>query len=339
MRPQALLITAIALLAAAMLGGCGAPEAKRSVDARTEAIRFFGVDAAFVALADPGGSDSDQLAGAQRGLTRVPALGGFARRALGFAAGLNLAPLRPLLKDDDPNDGIAASQVAVGLEPGHPGGKMLMVVVTDRADETAQAVRRIARDGGMRPAGEKDDAQLYAGRGAAMAVRDGVVVLARSRATLRAAIGLRDGDEDAQLDEGQVNDLIRKLPEPGEIQAYVNVAGLLENDPGMAALARGAGEWTNSLTHAAISITPEGRGVKLDLVAEVDSGAAGPAGAPPVGERPQPLAITRPEVRLARASQSNAGAAFGLALERLAPLTGEASLTSGELLVVARGGG
>jgi hypothetical protein len=332
MRPPALLPAAIALLATALIAGCGASAAKRSVDARTEAIRFFPADTAFVALADPGGSDSDQLAEAQRSLTRVPALGGFAHQALGFAAGLNLAPLRPLLKDDDPNDGIAASQVATGLEPGHAAGKMLMVVVSDKSDETAQAVQRIAGDAGMKPAGEKDDAQLYAGRNAAMAVRDGVVLLADSPATLRAAIDLRDGNEDAQLDEGQVNGLLRKLPQPGEIEAYVSVAGLVQGDPGMAALAKGAGAWTDALGHAAISINPAAGGVKINVVAEIDTNA----GTPPVGEEPQPFAITRPEVRLARASLSNAGSAFGLALARLAPLAGEVSVNSGDLLVVVR---
>jgi hypothetical protein len=334
MRRPALLLTAFALLAP-VLAGCGASAAKRSVDARTEAISFFPVDTAFVALADPGGSDSDQLAEAQRGLTRVPALGGFAHQALGFAAPLDLAPLRPLLKDEDPNDGIAASQVALGLEPGPKAGRMVMVVVTDRPDEANDAVRRIAQRGGMQPAGEKDDAQLYAGRGSAMAVRDGVVVLAHDARTLRAAIALRDGNDDAQLDEGQVSDLIRKLPDPGEIQAYVSVAGLVEGDPGMAALAKGAGDWTSALGHAAVSVAPAAGGVKIDVVAEVDTNS----GTPPVGEQPVPFAITRQDVRLAPASRSNTGAAFGLALERLAPLQGEASVSSGHLLVVAQGGG
>jgi hypothetical protein len=333
MRPHAVLLAAVALLAP-VAAGCGASAAKRSVDARTEAIRFYPVDTAFVALADPGGSDSDQLAEAQRSLTRVPALGGFAHQALGFESGLDLAPLRPLLKDEDPNDGIAASQIALGLEPGPAAGRMVMVVVTDRPDETDDAARQIAQRGGMQPAGQKDDAQLYAGGGAAMAVRDGVVVLARDARTVRAAIALRDGDEDAQLDDGQVTDLIRKLPEPGEIQAYVSVAGLLDGDPGMAALARGAGDWTNALGHAAISIAPAEIGVKIYVVAEIDTSA----GPPPAGEKPVPFTITKPEVRLARASRSNTGAAFGLALERLAPLQGEASVNSNELLVVARSG-
>jgi hypothetical protein len=202
MRLRALVLAPIALFALA-LAGCGASEAKRSVDARTEAIRFFPVDTAFVALADPGGSDSDQLAEAQRSLTRVDALGGFAHQALGFASGLRLDPLRPLLKDEEPDDGIAASQVALGLEPGPGAGEMMMVVVTDRPEDADAAVRRIAGDGGMKPAGEKDDAQLYAGGGAAIAVRDGVVVLAQNPRILRAAIALRDGDDDAQLDEAE----------------------------------------------------------------------------------------------------------------------------------------
>jgi hypothetical protein len=200
-------------------------------------------------------------------------------------------------------------------------------------------VRRIADRGGMAPAGEKDDAQLYAGGGAAIAVRDGVVVLARSPRTLRAAIALRDGDDDAQLDEGPVNDLIRKLPEPGEVQAYANVDSLLADDPGMAALARGSGAWTRSLEHAALSLAPAGSGLRLDLVAEVEPGATSNGETLPVGERPARFAITPREVRLARASRSNAGAAFGLALQQLAPVRGEASISSNELLVVARSGG
>ena len=321
------------------LQGCGASEAKRSVDARTEAIRFFPVDTPFLALADPGGSDSDKLAEAQRSLTRVSALGSFTRRALGFAAALRLAPLRPLLTDDDPGDGIAASQIALGLEPGPGAGEMVMVAVTDMPEETSAAVRRIAEQGGMAPAGQKDDAQLYAGGGAAMGVRDGVVVLAHSPRTVRGAIALRDGDDDAQLDEGPVNDLIRKLPEPGEVQVYATVGGLLAGDPGMAALASGAGAWTRSLGHAALSLAPTPGGLRLDLVAEVDPGAIGGGETFPVSERPAPFTITPGEVRLARASRSSAGAAFGLALEQLAPLHGEASINSNQLVVVAESSG
>jgi hypothetical protein len=338
MRATAVLLFASGLLCLA-LQGCGASEAKRSVDARTEAIRFFAVDTPFLAVADPGGSDSDQLAEAQRGLTRIDALGSFTRRALGFASGLRLAPLRPLLTDDDPDDGIAASQIALGLEPGPAADQTVMIAVTDKPDQTAAAVQRIAAQGGLAPAGQKDDAQLYAGGGAAIAVRDGVVVLARSPRTLRAAIALRDGDDDAQLDEGPVNDLIRKLPEPGEVQAYADVGGLLASDPGMAALASGSRAWTRSLGHAALSLAPAGGGLRLDLVAEVEPGATGNGETPPVGQRPERFAITPGEVRLARASRSTAGAAFGLALEQLAPLRGEASINSGQLLVVARSGG
>jgi hypothetical protein len=216
---------------------------------------------------------------------------------------------------------------------------MVVVVVTDMPEETAAAVRRIAERGGMAPAGEKDDAQLYAGGGAAIAVRDGVVLLARSPRTLRAAIELRDGDDDAQLDEGPVNDLIRKLPEPGELQAYGDVGTLLAGDPGMAALASGSGAWTQSLGHAALSLAPAGSGLRIDLVAEVNPGTIGGGETLPVGERPAQFTITPREVRLARASRSNAGAAFGLALEQLAPLRGEASISSNELIVVARSGG
>jgi len=338
MRATAVLLAASGLLCLA-LQGCGASEAKRSVDARTEAIRFFAVDTPFLALADPGGSDSDQLAEAQRGITRIDALGSFTRRALGFAAGLRLAPLRPLLTDDDPDDGIAASQIALGLEPGPAADQTVMVVVTDKPDQTAAAVQQIAAQGGLAPAGQKDDAQLYAGHGAALAVRDGVVVLARSPRTLRAAIALRDGDDDAQLDEGPVNDLIRKLPEPGEVQAYADVGGLLGADPGMAALASGTGAWTRSLGHAALSLAPAGAGLRLYLVAEVDPGAVANGVALPVGERPMSFTITPGQVRPAGASRSSSRAPFGLALEQLAPLRGEASINSDELLVVARTGG
>jgi hypothetical protein len=117
------------------------------------------------------------------------------------------------------------------------------------------------------------------------------------------------------------------------------VAGLLDSDPGMAALAHGAGAFTRSLGHAALSITPTAAGVRLDLIAEVDPGAAGSGAAAPVGERPVRFTITRADVALARASRSNAGAAFGLALERLAPLRGEALVSSNELRVIATSGG
>jgi hypothetical protein len=107
----------------------------------------------------------------------------------------------------------------------------------------------------------------------------------------------------------------------------------------MAALAHGAGALTRSLGHAALSITPTAAGVRLDLIAEVDPGAAGSGSAPPVGERPVRFTITPADVALARASRSNAGAAFGLALERLAPLRGEALVSSNELRVIATSGG
>ena len=213
-RPVQLAIAVAAALLLASCGGSGEPGPKRAVDARTETIHFFPADEPFVAFLNTSTADRLELHRTIRGLGTIRAIRAFTGNAAGFVgrAGLDLRPLVELLTDDEPDDGIAASQAAFGLRPrGRPAEDVLVVLAGDRPDEIEAAVEEMAAGAGLDEETEFHDARIFGADGIALAVRDGVVLIGAGTAQLRAALRLRDSDQDEQLDEGQIADLLDEL--------------------------------------------------------------------------------------------------------------------------------
>src|SRR3954454_11244069 len=165
----------LAVAATALLGACGSStgQPKRTADARKEALRFFAADTPFVALVDPSpGGVSDPTATLQE-VGSNDVVSAFAANDLSFVTRQRIPTddLASLLEVSDPTLESEDSQVAVGVTPsGRPDENALVVVVTARSDETADAVREAAARAGMRRDGTYDQADIYAGKHAAMAV-------------------------------------------------------------------------------------------------------------------------------------------------------------------------
>ena len=330
---------ATALAAAVLLGSCGSgePGPKRAVDARTETIHFFPADEPFVAFLDTSTADRIELARTLRALGSVRALRAFSADAAGYVsrAGLDLRSLAELLTDDDPDDGIAASQAAIGLRPrGRPAEDVLIVLAGDQPDEIEDAVEGLADDAGLAEEAEFHHARVFIGDGAALAVRDGVVVVAEGPARLRAALRLRDSDQDEQLDEGQVADLLDELDRRPPLLAYANVEAL-EGDPGIAALELGRGAWLNSLRRAALGIEVGAARVEMNVFAEVEHEAVDRGDTLgveiPLGHRPLEAEVARGTARRLVAGELAGTSAFHDAMLAFAPFSIRATLIGNEL--------
>jgi hypothetical protein len=322
----------LALAAALLLAGCGGDgdDPKRAVDARTEALHFFPADQPFVALLDTSTADRLALARTVRALNTVPPLSSFAGSA-GFVSrsGLDLTRLTRLLGDDDMDDGVAASQAALGVKPsGRPREDVLIVLVSDRSDEVEEGVEAMAVESGLEEARRFHEARVFAGGASAVAVRDGVVLIGPDIASLRAALALRDSNQDEQLDEDQVADLLNELPAQPPLVAYADFAALEATDPGVTALALGERSWMRALRETAIGVSPEAAGVRIEVFAEVEPNE-GPA--IPVGEQPREVEVARGEADRLVSGEFAHTSAFHNAVLGLAPFLARGSVTDEEL--------
>ena len=212
-------------LATATATGCGTSEPKRAVDARTEVIRFFAVDAPAVALLRP--NPPARVAELNRAAAGIPAWTSLRDGVLEplHGAGLRRSDLARLARPRDEIEGLDAAAIALGAPtPGSlAAGSRLLVFATDQGPLLVRLLRRSADAGRLRPAGRLDEALLYRSPDAAFAARDGVLVSAPRLNDVRAAIERRDGDSDEQLDEDVVNSLFDELSIEGALLVYANL--------------------------------------------------------------------------------------------------------------------
>jgi hypothetical protein len=210
------------ILLAALLSGCGESSVKRSVDAQTEALRFFAADVPRVAIlaTDNEAGISDAAIASLSGLAPW---GGVWKRTdeLLRSSGIPPARLDELIRGSEATAGLPGSQLAMELSG---PDQSLTVLVTDRSEEMDKVFRHAAAAGGLTRSGEFDNAAIYKGRGGAFAVRDGVMLVAASTARLRTAIETRDGDRGDQLDDRNVQALLDEVPEQAPLDVYAKPA-------------------------------------------------------------------------------------------------------------------
>ena len=325
------------LLLTLTVAGCGGSGAKRSVDARVEALRFFGPDSPLVALVDTDAEAKDDRAALDASLGGLPVWDSLRRRVARSLARAGMAPdrLRALAAAAGSEGGLPGSQLAVGVETSGRRPQPLAVLVTDKAAEMSKMFEQAARSGRLSPAGELDDADLYTSRGAAFAVRDGVMLAAATPALVRVAIRTRDGDRGEQLDDRNVADLLEEVPENAPLDVYANVPGLVESDPAVAELAQPPVAWLNSLREVALAISGTPRGLRIDAFGRLDESPPADQ-APPIGQRPRISALSRHAV----AGLVGGGAAAPLSLHDLlveaAPFVVAATVDGDELRATLR---
>ena len=215
---------ALALASCAAFTACGETHAKRSVDARTEVLHFYAVDAPVVALLRP--DPAAAVAALDQAASELGSWQLLRERVTRRleAAGLDLDDLRELVRPNEEIEGIDAA--ALGLGAPTPtdlkARQSLLVLATDQADLLSDLVGAAVKAGRLQPAGELDEAHLYSNRVAAYAERDGVLVSASSMGVVRSALARRDGDSDQQLDEDQVASVLGQLNDRGPLEVYAN---------------------------------------------------------------------------------------------------------------------
>jgi hypothetical protein len=327
------------ILLSLMIAGCGGSEAKRSVDARVEALRFFGSDAPLVALLDTGPqaeADRAALAASLRGLPIWDSLRRETPRLL-HAAGIASARLRALTGTPEVEEGFAASQLAVGIGPGETRSvsPTLTVLVTDESAEMSRIFEQAADRGRLAPAGELDDARIYTSRDGAFAVRDGVMLAAATPLRLRIAIKTRDGDRADQLDDRNVEDLLEEVPEEAPLDVYANVPGLSASDPAVAELETPPAAWLKSLRDVVLAVSGTPQGLRIDAFGRLE-GSPPAEESPPLGERPRQAALSRTAVtRLVAGGAARSSPLYELLVEA-APFEAAASVDGDELRATLR---
>ncbi len=325
-------LLALLVIGVIVLAGCGSSGPKRTVDARAEALRFFPADAPLVALLDTAPEIAPRRAALAAELTGLPLWEKIRSsfRARLEAAGLPVGGLALLVRSEDPEpeDGLPVSQLAVGLAPGDPGPRVLAVLVTDQPDEMRRLFARSAATGPLRPAGREDEARLYSSPRTSFAVRDGVMLAAADLALLRTAIKRRDGNQDDQLDDGEVKSLLGELPRQEPLEAYADLAELRRDDPDAAAIAE-AEPWFRRLGKAAVSLGPRPGAPVLDLFSEIGPARGGGDALPDEGRAS--FAISPTAIRRAlRGGEPRAGRLGRLSISA-APLAAAVIVTGDEL--------
>jgi hypothetical protein len=334
MRARVASIALLALLTAAA-PGCGESGAKRSVDARTEALRFFSVDAPVVAVLHP--DPFAKVVALNAAATHVPAWTDLRDRVLGplGAAGVTPVQLGQLLRGGEDVDGTEASTLALGAATPADlrAGRQLLVLATEDSELLAKLLRDQARTGKLKPGGQLDEAKLYAGSGAAYAVRDGVLVAAPDLAAVRMAIERRDGDTDRQLDEDVVDSLFGELATQGPLLVYADLDQVRKADAGLRRLARQA-PWTAKLGPTAASADARGGAVRIEDFSKTGDSEFS-SGELPIGTEPSRFEITSSN---AVSLIPEPGPVQGL-LAGLTPLRGVATASSDEVHLEVRAGG
>ncbi len=329
MRGKAAAIT-VAVALAIVSAGCGESTPKRAVDARTEVVRFFAVNAPVVAVLHT--EPMADLVKLNRAADVTPAWAMLRNMVLGplHAAGLGRAQLARLVRTHEEIAGIESSALALGAAtPADLSGrKPLLVLATDQSDLLAQLLRHSAANGKLRRTGKLHEATLYQGHGYAYAIRDGVLVSGHRLSDVRAAIDRRDGDSDRQLDEDVVQSLFDGLTMQGPLLVYANLDDVRQGDPGLRALGRRA-PWTAMLGPTAATV----QAVRGSLQVEDFSKSTGnlTSAELPIGTEPSHFEI----------SASSAGLLLPMPgpirslLAGLAPVVGEATATSDEVRLKA----
>lgn len=325
---------ALALILCAGISACGESDAKRSVDARAEALSFYAKDAPAVALLRPQpASDVVELNRAAAELTAWQQLRGLVLGPL-HDAGLGRSRLRSLVQpSEEAVEGVDAAALTIGATTPDDlaAGLPLLVLATDQTDLLATYVDRTVAAGGLEPRGNLDDARLFQGRIASFAIRDGVLVSAPSLGLVRSAIARRDGDKDEQLDDDAVQTLFDGLDEAGPLLVYANLGFLRDADPGLESLA-GQAPWTGKLGDTAASVRGEGDAVRIDAYSKSTEGLS--PDELPLGTEPSPFQITAQSV----AVLIEPGPVRDL-LAGLAPISGEATADSDEVRLHVTVGG
>jgi hypothetical protein len=318
---------AIALLLCAVPAGCGESGPKRAVDARTEVIRFFAVDAPVVALVRTDPPDAAiALNAAADGSPTWSDL-----RNLGFeplrAAGIGPPQLARLIRPSAKVEGLDASAIALGAAApvDLAAQRPLFVLATDQSQLMSRLLRGAAKRGALRRAGSLDEAALYRGTGASFAVRDGVLVSAGRLADVRTAIARRDGDRDQQLDEDVVESLFNDLDVQGPLLVYANLAAIREDDPGVRELA-GRTPWTEKLGQSAATARAVGGRIEIEGLSKPSGGDLNLAEVG-LGTSPSPVTLTASGV----SSLIPAPGPARTLLSSLAPAAGQATASSDEV--------
>jgi hypothetical protein len=324
----------LALLLAAGLASCGESNAKRSVNARAEALSFFAKDAPVVALLKP--QPPAEVAKLDRAAAGLPAWQRLRGIVLGSLhdAGLGRSRLRNLVRPgEEAVEGVDASAMTVGAATPDDltGGFPLLVLATDQADLLSTYVRRTAAAGGLQPRGVLDDARLYEGRTASFAVRDGVLVSAPSLGLVRSAIARRDGDSDLQLDDDTVNSLFEGLDQTGPLLVYADLGKLLELDLGLKELGVSR-PWTTKLGETGVSLRAVGNAVQVEAVSKSTDDLT--LDDPPLSAEPTPFEFSGAQIT----NLVRPGPAADL-LTGITPISGEGTATSDEIRIHATVGG
>jgi hypothetical protein len=326
---------ALAILLALLIAGCGETGPKRSVDARTEALRFVAVDAPVVAVlrTNPWAS----VLALNDAATGIPAWMDLRTRVLGplLAAGISPAELAKLLQTGQDVAGTTPAALALGAATPADlaAGRGLLVLATDQSQQLSSLLRAEAKMGTLKPAGQLDEAQLYRRGATGYAVRDGVLVSAPRLADVRTAIERRDGDTDRQLDEDVVNSLFNDLSSQGPLLVYANLADVRGGDPGMRQLAEQA-PWTAKLGPTAATAEAENGVVKIEDFSKT-SGSNFSSGELPLGSRPSRFQI---DASTAASLIPKPGPVRNL-LSGLGGVDGEATASSDEVQVHVTAGG
>jgi hypothetical protein len=325
---------ALTLMLCAGISACGESEAKRSVDARAEALSFYAKDAPAVALLRP--QPAANVVELNRAASGLPAWRRLRGLVLGplHDAGLGRSRLRSLVQPSGEEvEGLDAAALTIGAATPDDlsGGLPLLVLATDQADLLAKYMSRTAAAGALKRRGSLDDAQLFEGRTASFAMRDGVLVSAPSLGLVRSAIARRDGDKDAQLDDDAVESLFEGLEETGPLLVYADLGSVREADPGLERLA-GQAPWTGKLGQTAASVRAEDGAVKIEdfskSTEELTSDEL------PLGTKPSSFQITAESA----AVLIDPGPVREL-LTGLAPISGEATASSDEVRLHVTVGG
>ncbi len=329
-RRNALAVTAVATCLLALVTGCGKTTTapgddvpKRSLEPRTEALRFFPADTEAVALVDTASPAAlGRLDRAMEPITEWTTARDRLATSLS-AAGIEPEEILRLSREPGPELDLPRPEIAAGEVPGSgsPASRMLYTLATEQGVALDRLFKEAAAEGGLQAAGQFDEARLYRGPGLDFAVRDGVLIAATGLNRLQQAIARRDGDRALQLDEAPINELLNQLPEPGPLHAYsVAIAparALLV--PVLAELPITLGETKPGLTQVGLTASGSGGGLNVDLIAKLDS-------APKVerdavgGTAERPLILSLSRARIEAVLRSARSGPLLKALPQIAPV-------------------
>jgi len=319
-------ITLVTLLAAA-IGGCGESKAKRAVDARTEVLRFFAVNAPVVAVLRP--EPAADVVGLNRAANGAPIWTDLRGLVLGplYAAGLSLDQVERLVRPDEEIEEVDAAAFALGAATPNDlaDRRPLLVLATDQAELLSRLLSESADAGMLRHVGRLDEAALYRNPVASYAVRDGVLLSAPRLAEVRAAIERRDGDSDQQLDEDVVESLFNDFDEEGPLLVYADLVSVREADLGLRALGNLA-PWTAMLGPTAATAQAVQGTLQIEDFSKATGGGFGSEDLP-IGAEPSHFEINASVA----ASLIPIEGPIRMLLAGLGPIEGEATASSDEV--------